>query len=457
MLLDIEPFFARIGSDPLTSAFEEEKKAMPSAGEAKMRMAAPSWDGGRFEDFAARAYGGAAGRSLALYIHVPFCHHHCKFCPFYKNRTSKTFSPEYTALLLREIEDTAHVLRDVIRQRLVQTIYFGGGTPSDLDLEDMARLIRLLRNTFPIDADAEITVEGRVRGFTADKGKAWVEAGANRFSLGVQATDTKLRRSLGRISDREEIRENLNGLCQSGATVVVDLIYGFPGQTKEMLVEDVRFLSEETGIHGLDLYKLSMFPDSPLDKAIKAGKMPPPPELKEQARMFGAAYEALLAHGYEHFTPKHWRRSAKERSVYNRLAFGQTDMLPFGSGAGGRIGGISLGNTGVLEDYTEKVSRGEKPLGRIAHSALRDGRETFEYTVTVAIEALRVPGLEKWPASHRRQGEKLLAQWRRVGLLGDEEDDQGIRLTCAGNFWSARLKKLMLDFAATPAVGGIAA
>ncbi|MDR2924351.1 MAG: heme anaerobic degradation radical SAM methyltransferase ChuW/HutW [Azoarcus sp.] len=453
MLPDIQPFFAHIGDDPLTCAFEEEKKDLPPLNGARMNKAEPSWDGGKFEDFAARAYIEGTGRPLALYVHVPFCHHHCKFCPFYKNRTSKTFSPEYAALLSREIADTAHVLREVIHRRSVRAIYFGGGTPSDLDTQDMVRLIRQLRDTFPVDADAEMTVEGRVRGFTADKGKAWAEAGANRFSLGVQTTDTKLRRSLGRISARDEIRENLNGLCESGAAVVADLIYGFPGQTKEMLAEDIRFLSEETGIHGLDLYKLGVFPDSPLDKAIRAGKLPPLPNFPELARMFGTAYEALLAYGYEHFSPKHWRRSPLERSVYNRLAFGQTDMLPFGSGAGGRLGAISLGNIGELKNYTEKVSRGEKPLARIAPVPLRDAQEGFETALSAAMEALKLPKLDEWPRSHRQQGEKLLDQWRRAGLLVEEKDGEEMRMTCAGNFWSPRLKKMLLDFAATPAAG----
>ena len=443
----IETFFAQIGGDPLICAFEAaEKMSSPSSSMGRAMEKTPVWDGGVFEDFAVPLFRENTRRPLALYLHVPFCRHRCSFCPFFKNIGTGTFSADYTALLEKEIDATARTLGAAAGERQVEAIYFGGGTPSDLDLEDMSRLIRLLRKRFAIAPDAEITVEGSIRGFSAEKGQAWVEAGANRFSLGVQTADSRLRRRLGRFSRRDEIQEVLQNLCASGATIVIDLIYGFPDQTAEILLDDIRFVSEETDIHGLDLYKLNLFSGSPLDRAITRGAMPKPPDSRQMAQMYGAAYEKLIACGFEPFTQKHWRRDPRERSLYNRLAF-KADMIPFGSGAGGRIGDVSLGNAGTLEEYSEKVSRGEKPLSRITHSPRK--QSSFGKLLDESLEELQLPALNQWPQNSRPDAAKLLSQWHAAGLLRPpEEKDKGMQLTCAGNFWLAHIKKLSLDFVA---------
>jgi Coproporphyrinogen III oxidase and related Fe-S oxidoreductases len=447
--MQIEDLFANIGDNPLTDAFTiEKKKTLPSIDKSKKMPAMPSWEGGRFEDFAREAYTASAGRPLALYLHVPFCHHRCTFCPFYINKTYDTFSGHYTSLLSKDIDITAKILQGVIKERSVQTVYFGGGTPSDMEADDLAQIIRQLHDTFNIASDAEITVEGRVSGFTADKGKAWTQAGANRFSIGVQTTDTRLRKKLSRQSDRAQIAATLNGLCESGSAVVVDLMYGLPGQTPEMLVDDIRFLAEETGIHGLDLYELRVFPDSALDKAIIKGSMPPVADVLEQARMFGAAHAKLLSYGFENFSAKHWRRDPKEHSIYNTLAKKQTDMIPFGSGGGGRIGNISLGVTGNIGEYEEMIGAGMKPTKRIMKSPLLP-QSGFIHELNNAFEKLRMPAPEQWPQHLRTQGEKLAAQWRDSGLLSTNKDELGLPLTCAGTFWGARMNKMLADFVNT--------
>lgn len=441
---DVSGFYARISDDPLTMAFDEEKKTMPSM--AGMRREPPPWNGGTFAEFAPEAFMAHPERPLALYVHVPFCHHHCTFCPFYINQTKKDFSARYTALLLKEIADTAEVLKDVVHKRKVDVIYFGGGTPSDLEKDDMAGVIRSLFDHFDVSPDAEVTVEGRNTGFTAEKGRAWVEAGANRFSLGIQSANTKLRRMLGRLASREEAGATLNGLADSGASVVIDLLYGLPGQDESILIDDIRYISEETRIAGLDLYELRKFPGSPLDKAIERGKMPPMPEFPEKARLFGTAYTCLTDAGFDHFAPRHWRRTPEERSLYNRLAGEQTDMIPFGSAAGGRLGTIGLGTARDIQSYTEMVERGEKPLGRITEVPFKADKDGFSQEVDKAFETLKVPAIDKWPEALRDSGRLLLAQWRQAGLLDGDVDGPGMVFTCAGFYWSSRMKKLLLEF-----------
>lgn len=446
--MDLSPFYAHISDCPARDAFTHEEKRMPSA-EQMASWQPPEWTGGTFRDFAEEAFMADVSRPLALYIHVPFCHHHCTFCPFYINQTKKGFSKDYTELLLREIEITANVLKNVAHKRAVDTVYFGGGTPTDLDEADMASVITSLFDHFNIPKTAEITVEGRTTGFTTAKAKTWTEAGANRFSLGVQSANTELRRRLGRISSREEVKASLDGICASGSSVIIDMLYGLPGQTQKILLDDIHFISEETNIDGLDLYELRIFPGTPLDKAIKNGKIPPAPDFDDKAIMFSAAYDALETAGFEHFSPKHWRRNIREQSLYNRLAGVQCDMIPFGSAAGGRLHTIGLGNSRDIKTYRMQVDAGEKPLGRITSSPLRPAPDGFNQVLTSYEENLCLPPVDLWPESHRTMAGQLLSQWQDAGLL--MKTDKGLRLTGAGYFWTQKIKGLVQRFLQTPA------
>jgi oxygen-independent coproporphyrinogen-3 oxidase len=302
---------------------------------------------------------------LALYLHTPYCAHRCLFCPFYINPARANFSAGYTDILSRDIDLTATHLVPALGDRKVTAVFFGGGTPSDLDRDDLARILYQLAIQYPITPETEVTVEGRIRAFTADKAAAWVAAGANRFSVGLQTSDTTLRRRMGRLADRAEIRATLDGLCASGAVVIVDLIYGFPTQTVEMLLEDIRFITEETKIAGLDLYELREFPGSPLSRAIAAGTLPPTADPALRAEMLASANAALAANGFELFHSRHWRRDPRERSLYNRLARGGTapaTIIPFGSGAGGNIGGHPIFLNRDILRYADQILRSEKPI-----------------------------------------------------------------------------------------------
>ena len=445
--MNIEQYFACISDNPLIEAFErQEKKRPPSVDKAKMLMMPPTWDGGTFEEFAAETYLVNKNKPLSLYIHVPFCHHRCSFCPFYINQTHPIFSPLYAELLSKEISDTARVLKNVIKERSVGAVYFGGGTPSDMEAQDLAAIIRQLYDTFQMAPDVEVTVEGRLRGFTPEKAHSWVEAGANRFSIGVQTTDETLRKRLSRQSSRIEMAKVLNDLHATGATVAVDIMYALPGQTSEMLVDDIRFLSEETKIHGLDLYELRVFPDSRLDKAISRGAMPTTPDFINQAQMYSAAYHKLIEYGYEHFSEKHWRRSPLERSVYNTMAKYQADMVPFGSGGGGRLDNIGLGNNGNYMEYEEAVRAGIKPLKRIMHSPRKHAPDSFAHELDCSLEQLKVPAAQRWPTHFQDQVQILLAQWTKAGLLEAKNDDNASLLTCAGVFWSQRIRNMLFSF-----------
>lgn len=335
------------GSSPATAA-----AARPS----------PPPESPAFADIARTAFATNPERPLCLYAHVPFCRHRCTFCPFYLNLCYQDFSAHYAKLLEYEIHLTAEILGELRHTRPVHALYFGGGTPGDLEAEDLARLLRALRDQFTFTPETEVTVEGRIRDFTPAKGRAWTEAGANRFSLGLQSTDTALRRRLGRLADREEIRRVLNDLGESGAVLIVDLIYGLPGQVTGSIAEDIRFLAEETPLDGLDLYALRRFPQAPLEQAVASGRLPPFPDEAEKNALLAEGEAALRQYGFEPFSPRHWRRTPRERSLYNQCAQREADILPFGSAAGGRLGPYQISSERAYEAYIEALQNARKPV-----------------------------------------------------------------------------------------------
>lgn len=402
-----------------------------------------------FAAWAPKAYASRANAPLSLYLHVPFCRHRCTFCPFFQNVSKAGFSASYAALLQQDITMTADALGESLRTRQAEAVYFGGGTPSDMDATDLAKVIERLKAAFPLADDAEVTVEGRVRGFTREKAEAWVEAGANRFSLGIQSTNSQLRRRLGRLADREEVRQTLNELKATGALVIVDLIFGLPGQDAASVLEDIRFLSDETGIDGLDLYELKPFPGSPMMKAVKDGRLSAPADRADRGDTFEAACEALAALGFEHFTPQHFRRNTQERSRYNRLAKIDADMLPFGSSAGGRLGSVAMMGDRDLGSYTTRLQNGELPVRVMGNPFVVKTAPTFADNLAAALESRSLPPLAIWPETSKAMTANILTNWQNAGLIEAIPNDEGnpIPLTQTGCYWSQHLQRLLLGMA----------
>ncbi|MDR1304584.1 MAG: radical SAM protein [Verrucomicrobiales bacterium] len=365
---------------------------------------------------------------LAVYLHIPFCRHRCAFCPFYLNRHYPGSSRDYTDLLLQEI-----ALTPADRARPLRAIYLGGGTPGDLAAADLARLLTRLRATWRCDADTEITVETRLRGFTVDQARACLDAGATRFSLGVQTTDTRLRRSLGRLADREELLATLRQVGQlHGARLSADLLYGLPGQTPAMVREDIRLLATQTPLAAITFYELINFPASPMNRAITAGRLPPLPDHTQLAAIYHTAVAALAHAGFHRHTLVHWRRDPRETAAYNLHVKSGADLIPLGSGAGGIINGHQLTLTRDLAEYRALIHRGQKPIA--SATRLHPARRQLHSAISLALEHRRLP-----PFPGDKPISTLLRQWQTVNLLTPDH-----HLTPAGEFWSKTMEHHLL-------------
>ncbi len=191
-----------------------------------------------------------------IYIHIPFCKAKCPYCDFYSFRPEETHKDSYLKAVLSCLEKYKSTVSDEI-----DTIYFGGGTPSFFGGERISRIIAYIKEVFSVN-DAEITVECNPSSVDEELVLALKGAGVNRISMGMQSAVTKERKALGRLSDGNQVRECVNLFRKHGIdNISLDLMLGVPCQTKESLDESIDFLLS-CGIRHISAYMLKIEEDT---------------------------------------------------------------------------------------------------------------------------------------------------------------------------------------------------
>lgn len=423
--------FARIDGDPLRDAFPSRRPIPPWTGRRALSEA----------DFGHRwlrlLSESKPARKRLAYVHVPFCANHCLFCGFYRHRARPEPLAAYASLAIRELEREAAA--PAVRSAPVHALYLGGGTPSALPAGELARVLDALRAHLPVAPDCEVTVEGRVLHFDAERIDASLAAGANRFSIGVQTFDTEVRRRQGRRASREDLVRFLEALRdRESAAVVFDLLIGLPGQTPEIWRRDLETcLALEPD--GVDLYALNVFPGTPLHNAIAGGRSAPAASVAEIAGFYGEGVARLADAGWHQISNSHFARTTRERNLYNLLIKQGADCLAYGAGAGGSLGGVSYSLETDLDVYAGAIARGEKPLITMHEAgpgqALRDALIGGLDRGRLDLEEAGIPDPDRVAP--------LLAQWHRAGLL--EDAGPVLRLTTAGRFWSTNLARALVE------------
>lgn len=388
------------------------------------------------------------GKSAA-YVHLPYCESKCLYCGFFGGKHTAGKEAAYLDALLWDI--AAARGEASTDQQPIHALYLGGGTPTAFAPTSLSRLLKALRETLPLANDCEITVEGRVHDLTEDRIEACLAAGANRFSLGVQTFDTAIRRSLGRFSDRDTVLRQLERLAAyDEAAVVIDLIYGLPGQSLRHWEDDVRTFAA-LPLDGVDLYQLNVFPQSGLARAIETGVVPAPVLPHEQQEYFLAGLRVMHEHRCRRLSASHWGRTSRERNLYNPLAKIRADCLHFGAGAGGSLHGHFLMNETCPDKYIELCRQGIRPTRMMA---LPPAGFAAMRTVLAHMEQCRLHFDELGQILGSCAGvdavdvqdafAPLLDNWQAAGLL--TRDAHWMELTPAGQFWQVNLTSALLGW-----------
>lgn len=230
-----------------------------------------------------------------IYLHIPFCKQACYYCNFHFS-TSLAQQPALVQQLIREIE----LQRDYLAGAPVSSIYFGGGTPSLLPQADLQLLLTKLRDTFPVNPDAEITLEANPDDLSQEKLDVLRAAGIDRLSIGIQSFHEADLRWMNRAHDSQQALQCIMNAKAAGFNnLTIDLIYGGPTLTDEGWAYNVQ-KAIDLGVQHLSCYALTVEPGTALDQFIRKKKVAAV-DTDKAARHFEHLMQWTAQAGYEHY------------------------------------------------------------------------------------------------------------------------------------------------------------
>lgn len=290
-----------------------------------------------------------------IYIHIPFCKQACSYCDFYFITRKKLVEP-FVDSLIKEIKSFRGT---PYSDEKIETIYLGGGTPSQLTQEQLKRIFEALGDTFPLDP-VEVTMEMNPDDVTSDYLKNLLDLGINRASMGVQSFDEKLLRFMHRAHTKSEALKALENLQTAGfPTFTADLIYGNPGQTLEMLEKDISQLLQFDPPH-ISAYSLTVEPQTRLGKQVKLGRISPPDD-ESVAEHIDLLTERLSNAGIERYEVSNFSKPGKE-AVHNSNYWRHKNYLGLGPSAHSfwllDDGALRWENRSDINQYMDDLSEG---------------------------------------------------------------------------------------------------
>jgi oxygen-independent coproporphyrinogen-3 oxidase len=361
-------------------------------------------------------------QAAGIYIHIPFCETRCHYCNFVTGGFETHIASRYVEALCMEMIESSG-------QGAIDTIYFGGGTPTTLEPAQLGRLIKVCSDKFNLSDNSEITAEANPGSVTPETLANLRAIGINRLSFGVQSFDDSELQMLGRTHSAQEAREAIGAAYDAGfSNVSLDLIAGLPEQLPETwsrnVTEALALQPEHISVYLLEIYK-----DAPLQHRIEHGELKAIDD-ELTVSMYFELLERASSSGYEQYEISNWARPGYE-SRHNLKYWQGAPYWAFGVSAAGYDGKTRWSNTRNLHDYLERVEHGESPVAdRVSLSEddlqseslflklrLKDGVDLDSHKREFGIDVLS------------RYGEEI-TRLEDAGLI--EFDDQTMRITRAG-------------------------
>ncbi len=295
-------------------------------------------------------------KPLGLYVHIPFCVKKCNYCDFLSAPADADTIKRYVNAVCREIKG----YKDLTKEYELSTIYFGGGTPSVLEVSLLEQLLDVIKHTFAVTMAAEVTIEVNPGTVTQEKLKCYRKLGINRLSIGVQSAKEKELALLGRIHTFEDAKNTVQWAREAGFdNLSMDLISALPGQTLEAYQENVEAILSLHPEH-ISSYSLIVEEGTPFFEQYSEGKAQETdlPDEETDRAMYAYTKNRLKAAGYERYEISNYAKPGFE-SRHNSSYWIGVEYLGVGLGASSLFTNARYHNETNLNIYMEEIEAGQ--------------------------------------------------------------------------------------------------
>lgn len=347
-----------------------------------------------------------------IYIHVPFCKTRCHYCDFFKS-TKVQFRNQFLSQLLKELEDRQNFFTG--SDEIIESIYFGGGTPSLLAVEQLKEILAVIRGNFALNNAAELTIEVNPDDLNIEYLEGLKNIGFNRISLGIQSFFDEDLNTMGRRHNADQSRMVIDQTFEAGfENVGIDLIYGLPWSDQNRFLENLKIINQYPLKH-LSAYHLTIEPGTQFGRDKKRKKLS---EIEEEQseQLFWMLHDEAEKMGFEHYEISNFCRDGLY-SRHNTSYWTGKSYLGAGPGAHSFDGIRRFWNKSDLHQYLESgYQRG------ISNEILTEN-DRFNERLMLGLRTRRGIELEDLKANHSglmSQFEKNIQKWTDRGFLQQE-------------------------------------
>ncbi len=350
-----------------------------------------------------------------IYIHIPFCRSRCIYCGFYST-TALDLRQRYVDALCREMEirGTRKEERGMRNDEEIETIYLGGGTPSQLTFDQLRQLFIYINKVYPLTSKKEITIEVNPDDVTVEFAALLQQLPVNRVSMGIQTFDDQRLRFLHRRHTSRQAIEAVSILRAAGINnLSIDLMYGFPGETLSDWQSDIDS-ALALNVEHISAYCLMIEEGTPLHRMLKQhnGDCPQCVDEETERQMYYTLIDRLTAAGYEHYEISNFARPGF-RSRHNSSYWNGTPYIGLGAAAHSYDIHSRSWNIADINAYIEGIERGE----RLFEEELLDDDTRYNDAVTVGLRTCEGIDLNTLPKKYRDYCMKNARRYLDDGLL----------------------------------------
>ncbi|WP_454113251.1 radical SAM family heme chaperone HemW [Microbacterium maritypicum] len=377
---------------------------------------------------------------FSAYLHIPFCTVRCGYCDFNTYTSTElrgAKQEDYASTLISEIALARRALGDAGALRPMDTVFFGGGTPTLLPAGDLARMLEAVTGAFGLADGAEVTVEANPDTVTPEVARTLARAGVTRMSVGMQSAVPHVLAALDRTHRPENVRTAVAAAKDAGLAVSVDLIYGAPGESLsdwEASLDAALVLEPDH----ISAYALIIEDGTKLARQIRRGEVPTPDD-DLQADMYELADARLADGGFDWYEVSNWARTPDRRSRHNLAYWRGSDWWGFGPGAHSHVAGLRWWNVKHPAAYAQRLAAAESP----AAGTERPDDESRTLERILLLSRIREGiAVDDVPSANRSRVAGLMAD----GLIDPVAALQGrIRLTLRGRLLADAVVRELTD------------